>query len=258
MESQLLEHTSLTVDQIALISTKNQVFQEIVAEFPVSLGKEISKAYRGTLPCVDHTLTYGELGKLYLDFVSLAETFEVIKREFGGVKTGGLFVDLGSVRTIQGTGKGVITGALLHDFAECWGIELLKGLHGVSEELKITYDNVMTRVMTEQSGLFTAKPLVRMIYGSFFDVRIIQIDWRGASLIFANSTCFNREMMKRLGEVEVEPGTIAVTITKTFLSPLWKTVSSFKKRMSWGDATIHISQRLADYFEDEEEGGLKE
>eukprot|EP00359_Climacostomum_virens_P001500 CAMPEP_0204898926 /NCGR_PEP_ID=MMETSP1397-20131031/1557_1 /ASSEMBLY_ACC=CAM_ASM_000891 /TAXON_ID=49980 /ORGANISM="Climacostomum Climacostomum virens, Strain Stock W-24" /LENGTH=243 /DNA_ID=CAMNT_0052066817 /DNA_START=2917 /DNA_END=3648 /DNA_ORIENTATION=+ len=241
MEGQLVtipEPTSLSAEQQAAIARKNRVFQELVADFPVSLGKEVSKDERDTMSCEDHTLTYGEL-----DFISFAETFEVIKRECGQLKPGGLFVDLGS-----GTGKGVIAGALLNDFAECWGIELLNGLFTISEQLKETYDREFPRLISAEPDLFLAKPLVRMINGSFFD-----IDWSNASFIFANSTCFSREMMKKLGEVEVQPGTIAITLTKTLHSPLWKVVDSFKKRMSWGDATVFIQQRLADCFNDEEE-----
>jgi hypothetical protein len=200
------------------------------------------------MPCEDHTLTYGELGQNYSDFVSFAETFEVIKDKCGGIPSGGLFVDLGSVRATQGTGKGVIAAALLHDFSECWGIELLKGLHSVSESLKETYNREFPRVMGEHPDLFTVMPTVSMKVGSFLDM-----DWSKASFIFANSTCFSREMMRSLGEVPVAPGSFAVTLTKTLLSPLWKVLDSFKKEMSWGQATVYIQVRLASYFEDSED-----
>jgi hypothetical protein len=69
------------------------------------LGKEVSKAERETKDISDSTLTYGEL-----EFVSLGQTFYKIKNNFGGFPEGN-FYDLGS-----GTGKGCLTGAMLHPF----------------------------------------------------------------------------------------------------------------------------------------------
>ena len=47
---------------------------------------------------------------------------------------GGVFVDIGS-----GLGKGVLTGAFLHEFDECIGVEILEGLYQKSLELKEMY-----------------------------------------------------------------------------------------------------------------------
>ena len=47
---------------------------------------------------------------------------------------GGTFVDIGS-----GIGKGVLTGALMHEFDEVIGVEILEGLYQKSLELKETY-----------------------------------------------------------------------------------------------------------------------
>jgi len=231
-------HPPIDEHRLALIQRKDRVFQEIVSEYPISVAKKLSNEERATMTCKTYTMIYGEV-----DFVSLAETFEVVKLLCGELEPGGLFVDLGS-----GTGKGVIAGALLHDFDECWGIELLSGLYGVSEQLKGTYDREFPRFMSEEPGLFSSKPSVRMINASFFD-----IDWSNASFIFSNSSVFSVEMLTKLGDVPIRPGTVAITTTKTLISPLWKVITSFKKKMSWGDATVIIQQRQADLPRQEEE-----
>ena len=51
---------------------------------------------------------------------------------------GGVFIDLG-----HGTGKGVLSGALIHKFQKCWGIEILENLQNVSLNLKTVYDTYL-------------------------------------------------------------------------------------------------------------------
>jgi len=209
----------------------------IIQEFPCSLGKEVSKQERDCMINEDYTLTYGEV-----DFTSLGETFATIKAQHGGIPSRGVFYDLGS-----GTGKGVIAAALLHDFAVCKGIEILKGLYDVSAQLKEEYDTVKGEIRQNYPELFPQLPEVRFEHGSFFD-----IDWSDASMIFANSTCFSSEMMRHLGNSNVAPGTIALTLTKSFSPGVWDTLASFRKQMSWGEATVFIQRRKAETSENVE------
>jgi len=44
-------------------------------------------------------------------------------------------VDLG-----HGTGKGILSGAFMHQFERCWGIEILESLQNVSIRMKDVYD----------------------------------------------------------------------------------------------------------------------
>jgi hypothetical protein len=67
MDHQLValpEPSSLAQDIQEQISRRNRVFYEITADFPVSLGKEVSKDDRDALQSEDNTLTYGELGHI--------------------------------------------------------------------------------------------------------------------------------------------------------------------------------------------------
>lgn len=73
---------------------KFEVFQRITQDFPTSLGKDTSKAERDTEGLKDSSLIYGEV-----DFLSIGEAFDVIKCMYGGLPDGGVFYDLGAVRT---------------------------------------------------------------------------------------------------------------------------------------------------------------
>ena len=57
---------------------------------------------------------------------------------------GGTFLDLG-----HGTGKGILSGALMHQFEKCWGIEILESLTGISLNLKSVYENYVAETDPE-------------------------------------------------------------------------------------------------------------
>lgn len=140
----------------------------------------------------------------------------------------------------------MVAAALLHGFTECKGIEILKGLYDVSMNLKAEYDNLKLGILQSDPELFPTIPIVAFEHGSFFDVRTTQINWSDASMIFANSTCFSSDMMRQLGNSPVAPGTIALTLTKSLSSVMWDTLTSFRKQMSWGEATVFIQRRRSE------------
>ena len=75
----------------------------------MAVGKITSKKERQVKNLNSQNLTYGEV-----EYSSIAEIFELIKEEHDAfLKPGGVFVDLGS-----GIGKGVLAGALAHEFEE--------------------------------------------------------------------------------------------------------------------------------------------
>ena len=79
-----------------------------------------SKKERQLKNLSSQNLTYGEV-----EFISVAEIFEFIREEYGVFsKPGGVFVDLGS-----GIGKGLVAGALMHEFEEWVGVEVLDDLY---------------------------------------------------------------------------------------------------------------------------------
>jgi len=219
----------LTQEEAQTLEQKYQVYERIIGRYPVSLGKEASKRDRDTLNLSSSTLTYGEL-----DFTSIGEIFYTIENRYGKIKPGGVFYDLGA-----GTGKGVIAGALLHNFEKCVGIEVLESLYSISLQIQSEYNSVFSE--EDNRELLTNAPEVKFLVGDMFE-----IGWGDADFIFANSTCFDMEMMARIAECPVKPGTWALTLTKSLNSPKWRILESIRKNMSWGEATVYIQQRIED------------
>ena len=223
----------LTPEQQKSLSYKNEVFQDLMSEFPVSLGKETSRKERENRnfgPISDSTLTYGEI-----DFVSIGQVLLTIEERFNCMPKGGIFYDLGS-----GTGKGVVAAALLGDFSICRGIELLEGLFSISTAIKTKYDERTSQILAEHSGLFRTLPTVELYLNDFF-----QYDWSDAGLIFANSTCFDHDMMRKIGQVQLRNGTVGISFTKTIPGDNWIVLESIKKDMSWGEATVYIQRYVS-------------
>lgn len=215
----------IPTERLLQLHRKIELFRQITENYSVHSSKEISKKERSELSLTKSSYTYGEV-----DFLSLGETFEIIKAHFGTIPEGGTFYDLGS-----GSGKGVIAGALIHNFSKCIGIEILKGLYEVSENMKILYEQHRLNVVDEQQDLFMSLPDIEFINDDIF-----KKDWSDASFIFANSTCFDAKMMEGIASKQVRPGTWAVTLTKHLPSEKWRIMQSFRKSMSWGDATVYI------------------
>ena len=50
----------------------------------------------------------------------------------------------------HGTGKGILSGAFMHQFERCWGIEILESLQNVSIRLKDVYDGYVQNTPAEE------------------------------------------------------------------------------------------------------------
>lgn len=106
---------------------------------------------------------------------------------------GGTFVDLG-----HGTGKGILSGAFMHHFDRCWGIEILNSLQDVSLRLKAVYDDYVQSVdSAEYEAIFgwpsASAPKYEAILGDMF-----KAEWQSADMVFANSTCYTVDMMEMI------------------------------------------------------------
>lgn len=118
-----------------------------------------------------------------------------------GLEPGGLFVDLGS-----GAGRPCVAAALLHPFAACEGLELLTGLHAQSLEAARRCRELLPGLATE----------LRFVRASF-----LEHDWSHASVVFANSTCFDADTMQGIAvaATRLGPGSFVITLTHA-LPPL--------------------------------------
>jgi 16S rRNA A1518/A1519 N6-dimethyltransferase RsmA/KsgA/DIM1 with predicted DNA glycosylase/AP lyase activity len=124
-------------------------------------------------------MTYGEV-----DFLSIAQVFKFIQNTYNAFsEPGGIFVDIGS-----GTGKGVLTGCLMHQFEECNGIEILESLHSMALLMKKQYDDMVSNPPPEFTDVM--KTHKKMPEFKVFQEDILCLDWSNATFVLANSTCF--------------------------------------------------------------------
>mmetsp|Transcript_22134 Transcript_22134/g.43586 ORF Transcript_22134/g.43586 Transcript_22134/m.43586 type:complete len:335 (+) Transcript_22134:86-1090(+) len=186
-------------------------------------GKCVSKAERQDKGLVgSKSLIYGEV-----EFQSFAKVLRKI-----GAPAGQVFYDLGS-----GTGKAVFVARFLHDFGKCGGIEVLQGLHGAALEVKRRYE----------SGPYADNLTV----GNDDDIdlregSILEEDWSDGDVVFANSTCFDDNLMEAMARQasKLKPGAFFVTFTKGLNSPSFEVMERKRYKMSWGPATVYIQRRL--------------
>jgi len=88
-------------------------------------------------------------------------------------------------------------------------------------------------------------PIIENVNGDF-----LLYEWTDASVVFANSTCFSKDLMEKI-RIKAEllrKGTFVITFTKKLpgssKSPLWQVQDGFKRYMSWGVATVYIHKRV--------------
>lgn len=148
-----------------------------------------------------------------------------------------IFYDLGS-----GTGKAVMAMALFCPFRKLIGIEYLVSLWNLSMRSKIVYDKIIADKFIKFNGLFTIQKTNSI---DFYNGDFLRQKWSDASVIFANSTCFNQDLMNKIGikaRKECKVDTIIITISKKLssLNGDWESKEGFKRLMSWGVGTVYI------------------
>ena len=148
----------LSAETTLILNRKLKIFEDLTSEYPVSIGKEVSVKERNVNSLYQSHLIYGEV-----DFLSLGETLEIIKAIHGDIPKGGVFYDLGS-----GTGKGVFSAALLHEFDRCVGIEILKGLFELSLAIKLRYEITRLCILDEHKDIWSSLPDVDLVHGDIF------------------------------------------------------------------------------------------
>jgi SAM-dependent methyltransferase len=210
------------------IPKRKELYDILVRDHPVKKGKAASTSERIETNNKASTLVYGEIS-----FNSFAVAVEKVKNKYGGLsKPGGIFYDIGA-----GTGKPALAAALLHDFDEVRGIEILDGLHSLSLELKEVWRKQIVPLVPERK----ANTKITFLKG---DATVM--DWSDGTFCFANSTCFDDTLMQRLAEGadNLPTGTFFVTFTKRWPSDKWTVLEHESHPMSWGHATVYIHQKI--------------
>jgi hypothetical protein len=167
--------------------------------------------------------------------------YEYLKHHFQNNIRNGNFYDLGS-----GTGKGVIAMSLLHPFRKCIGIEFLENLTLLSKQNKEKYDKEIDKYISSKPELFPEFKKKNEI--EFINSDFLKQSWTDTSVMFANSTCFNVDLMKNIAtkaNKECQSGTIIVTLTKKLnnLNTNWEIHEGFRRLMTWGIATIYVHRK---------------
>jgi hypothetical protein len=155
-----------------------------------------------------------------------------------------IFYDVGS-----GSGRGVMLGTLLHEFKRCTGIEILSGLYGAAMGVRQRY---MGEFAPRKDGGKAAVDVKSVTWPAelagpevqFHNSDFRLIDWSDADVVFANSTCFDEQLMTDLARQaeRMKLGAYMMTLTKGLQSTHFQVIESKQYPMSWGMATC-ITQR---------------
>jgi len=136
---------------------------------------------------------------------------------------------------------------MIHPFKSFIGIELLENLHNLAVTIKEKFDENLRFLREENPNFipdFTDENNIELVCGDF-----LAADWKEASFVFANSTCFSPDLMQSLTKKaeELPVGAVFVTFTKRLpmLPENWEVNSGFRRLMSWGIATVYVHKKLS-------------
>ncbi|KAG6616360.1 Histone-lysine N-methyltransferase [Phytophthora cinnamomi] len=215
------------------MAVMTQIFETLYQEHPLQVAKKASREERREREYISMSLVYGEIA-----FVPFKVVLDVLKRWHHVLKKpGGTFLDIGS-----GSGKAVFAAALLHDFDACYGIEVLEGLHAISQEVLQRWE----KLIKPNFALSMQKKRTRI---SFTQGDALVVDWpANVDLVFLNSTCFGERLMHALSRKLTQcckSGAIVITAThklpdaQNFVELRQLTVT----QEAWGDATWYLHRR---------------
>lgn len=200
------------------------LYQELFSECSLEDAKHLSKTEREERELDEHkSLIYGEIE--YHSFVRVLRKINPTP--------GTLFYDLGS-----GTGRAVFAARLSHDFSRCVGIEILESLHNAARGVVDRYNKEFRQYLCATQSQ----------HASVFHGSLLKFDWSDGDVVFANSTCFDDELMEDLSVTaeRLKPGAFVITFTKGLTSDMFEVLERKRYKMSWGPATVFIHRRLND------------
>jgi len=162
--------------------------------------------------------TYGEI--YFMSFIALLSL----------VKPGPCtrFYDLGS-----GTGKAVLSAAMVFKLEHCCGIERFFTLHEAAVQQK--------RLFEKHPNYINKIDIIQFIHDDF-----LKIDFSDATLVFINATAFMGSLWDNLSQktASLAPGAIVITTSKPLISPCFAVQKTTYVEMSWGVVIAYIQQRL--------------
>lgn len=211
----------------------SMMFDDLFIDSSLEVGKSLSKYDRERLNLSSNKVSFFLLIFFYctLTFIFYCQSLIYGEVEFDSFyrvlrkispPPGGVFYDLGS-----GTGKAVMVARLTQDFERCEGIEILKSLHEQGAKIVDRYNKYFKNKLclgqkqeakvTEVDSQFTFFfHFIFLTFTYFSQGSLLEFDWSDGDVVFANSTCFDDDLMRQLGEQaeRLKPGSIVVTFTK--------------------------------------------
>jgi len=210
----------------AVVDRLDRQWAALFTDCSTSVAKSLSQAEKKDKNLTGLSLVYGEVL-----FTSLARV--ILK--YVPLKPNMIFYDVGS-----GSGRGVFLAALLHNFKRCSGIEILHSLYSASTEVLKKYESDFAPKSADGKA---AKDAVEVTL-SHSDFRLK--DFSDADLIFANSTCFDEQLMNDLARCceNLRAGAVVITLTKGLNSTHFQVLESKQYPMSWGMATAITQKKI--------------
>lgn len=188
------------------------VYQQLYANVN---GFALSKAARTKQDAMEYV--YGEI-----EFESFIALLSLCKPEPSTI-----FYDLGS-----GTGKAVLACIMVFNVQKSCGIELFSSLH----ECALRQQQRLKNIPDYQSKAERIE---------FRQDNLLEAQFGDAHLIFINATAFFGETWLTISKLVelVKPGTLIITTSKAFCSPLLTIIRVTQVKMSWGWVKAYIHQR---------------
>ena len=220
----------------------HRLYNSLLEDYPVNLGKAISKKQREREQLKDTALVYGEIKYNFMALI-----FRVIKDDYDGLqRNGGIFYDLGS-----GTGKPVFAAALLHSFERVVGIETLSQLHTASLEITDHWRKLTDSLDDDIMSAEQKRCVVEFIND---DIKNPEFSMADATIGFANSTCYDEELMINIAAKadEMVAGSFFITVTKRLPSLQWDLLETERYKMSWGEANVFLHRKKDDDWQEQQ------
>lgn len=142
-----------------------------------------------------------------------------------------IFFDCGS-----GIGKALILTSLLSPCKKIIGREKLPGL---VEENKVIFSNYVELLKKDIPNVLI--PELDLKEDSFLNYNFHEVD-----LVFANSTCFDDELMNSLIEKlnSISKGSYVVTVTKQIDHSNFECIHKSFYKMNWGSPTVYVYKKI--------------
>ena len=163
--------------------------------------------------------------------------------ERADIQTGETLFDLGS-----GTGKALVAASLLFGdrLAAAEGVELLEDLQALADTALASYRAALVGTPATRD-LFASRAgcELRAAQGDFL-TEPWAAQWTKADIVFANSTCFDHDLMQRIAAIaeRMRPGARLITFTRNLPSAAFEVTEKVNLGMSWGVATCYIHRRI--------------